>query len=90
MSETVKLIIEIPEDFYEITKAKVAKGMTYALYATSIANGIPLDDVKAELKEWYWQADKQELAKDPCVIDSMIDLFIRTIDNHIEEGDEIK
>lgn len=40
-----------------------------------------IDDVKAEIKGWYWQADKQALAKDPCVVDAMVDLFIRTIDN---------
>ena len=42
-----------------------------------------LKDIKAEIKEWYWQADKQAIAKDPCVVDAMIDLFIRTIDAHI-------
>jgi len=42
-----------------------------------------LEDIKAEIKEWYWQADKQAIAKDPCVVDAMIDLFIRTIDTHI-------
>ena len=42
-----------------------------------------LEDIKAEIKEWYWQADKQAIAKDPCVVDAMIDLFIRTIDAHI-------
>ena len=41
-----------------------------------------LDKIKAEIKEWYWQADKQALAKDPCVVDAMIDLFIRTIDKY--------
>ena len=42
-----------------------------------------LKDIKAEIKEWYWQADKQAIAKDPCVVDAMIDLFIRTINAHI-------
>ena len=32
-----------------------------------------------EIKEWYWNADKQLIAKDPCVVDAMVDLFIRTI-----------
>ena len=32
-----------------------------------------------EIKEWYWNADKQAIAKDPCVVDAMVDLFIRTI-----------
>ena len=36
-----------------------------------------------EIKEWYWNADKQSIAKDPCVVDAMVDLFIRTI----KEGD---
>jgi len=38
--------------------------------------------IRAEIKEWYWKADKQALAKDPCVVDAMIDLFIRTIDKY--------
>ena len=42
-----------------------------------------IDDIKAEIKEWYWQADKQAIAKDPCVVDAMVDLFIRTINKHI-------
>ena len=44
-----------------------------------------LDKIKAEIKDWYWQADKQALAKDPCVVDAMIDLFIRTIDKYKAE-----
>lgn len=49
-----------------------------------------LDKIKAEVREWYWQADKQALAKDPCVVDAMVDLFIRTIDKYkVERGEEI-
>lgn len=44
-----------------------------------------LDKIKAEIKEWYWQADKQALAEDPCVVDAMVDLFIRTIDKYKKE-----
>jgi len=44
-----------------------------------------LDKIRAEIKEWYWQADKQALVKDPCVVDAMIDLFIRTIDKYKAE-----
>jgi hypothetical protein len=47
-----------------------------------------LDKIRAEIKEWYWQADKQALAKDPCVIDAMIDLFIRTIDKYKAESED--
>ena len=38
-----------------------------------------LDKMKDEIKGWYWDVDKQALAKDPCVVDIMVDLFIRTI-----------
>ena len=47
-----------------------------------------LDKMKAEIKEWYWKADKQALAKDPCVVDAMVDLFIRTIDKYEAESEE--
>ena len=47
-----------------------------------------LEDIKAEIKEWYWQADKQAIAKDPCVVDAMVDLFIRTINKHMESEDK--
>ena len=41
-----------------------------------------------EIKEWYWNSDKQAIAKDPCVVDAMVDLFIRTIKEcRPEEGD---
>lgn len=47
-----------------------------------------LDKIKNEIKEWYWQSDKQALAKDPCVVDAMIDLFIRTINKYKAESEE--
>lgn len=41
-----------------------------------------------EIKEWYFNADKQSIAKDPCVVDAMVDLFIRTIKEcRPKEGD---
>jgi hypothetical protein len=41
-----------------------------------------------EIKEWYWNADKQAIAKDPCVVDAMVDLFLRTIKEcRPKEGD---
>ena len=47
-----------------------------------------LSFIKADVKEWYWKADKQALAKDPCVVDAMIDLFIRTIDKYKAESED--
>ncbi len=46
-----------------------------------------LDKIIADIKEWYWQTDRQALAKDPCVVDVMIDLFIQTIDKYREESE---
>jgi hypothetical protein len=46
-----------------------------------------LDNIRTEIREWYWQADKQALAKDPCVVDAMIDLFIRTINKYKAESE---
>ena len=47
-----------------------------------------VENIKSEIKEWYWQADKQDIAKDPCVVDAMVDLFIRTIDKYKAESEE--
>lgn len=44
-----------------------------------------IDDIKAEIKEWYWQVDKRALAKDPCIVDAMVDLFIRTINKYLAD-----
>lgn len=46
-----------------------------------------LEKISAEISEWYWKADKQALAEDPCVVDAMIDLFIRTIDKYKSESE---
>jgi len=49
---------------------------------------VVLDKIKKDVKEWYWQADKQKLAEDPCVVDAMIDLFIRTINKYNPESED--
>ena len=82
----MKLIVDIDEDVYTrlfdngIQDNEIAEDDVCEM-ARALRLGTPLDDVKAEIKRWYWQADKQALAKDPCVVDAMVDLFIRTIDN---------
>lgn len=48
MSETVKLIIEIPKEDYEQTCNLTLHKR--AFWDNDIRNGIPLDDVKAEIK----------------------------------------
>ena len=49
MSDTVKLIIEIPKELYEMCKKY--ESYTCDSETLAIAHGIPLDDVKAEIKE---------------------------------------
>ena len=51
----MKLIIDVPEEYYKSAKLMVEKGSTYPL-KVSIANGIPLDDVKAEIVKAYDEA----------------------------------
>ena len=53
----------------------------------ALKQGPILDKIRAEIRKWYWQADKQAIAKDPCVVDAMIDLFIRTIDKYKTENE---
>lgn len=50
MSETVKLIIEIPKEEYEFIKSSFSAQYKHA-YSKMILNGIPLDDVKAEIEQ---------------------------------------
>lgn len=50
MSDNIKLIIEMPKEDYEFTKgAKTARVFPSEYYVKLILNGIPLDDVKAEI-----------------------------------------
>ena len=51
MSDTVKLIIEIPKAEYELIVGDEACGLHPLTRA--VAHGIPLDDVKAEIAEEY-------------------------------------
>ena len=46
----MKLIIDIPKDYYEIIKYDVDNHLTHYRPFEIIANGIPLDDVKAEIE----------------------------------------
>ena len=51
MSDTVKLIIEIPKEEYEYIKALSDVAIAPNTYSILVKNGIPLDTVKAEIKE---------------------------------------
>lgn len=71
---------------FRITGDKSHEAFDMAIKALEAKN--VLDKIRTEIKEWYWQADKQALVKDPCVVDAMIDLFIRTIDKYKAESED--
>lgn len=51
MSDTVKLIIEIPKEYHDKLKFLVhERGVSFCPYVV-IANGTPLDNVKAEIEQ---------------------------------------
>ena len=69
---------------FDRTTAKEREALDTAIKA--LEQESVLDKIRAEIEGWYWQADKQALAKDACVVDAMIDLFIRTIDKYKAES----
>ena len=94
MSDTVKLIIEIPKKEYEAFKELIAinmggrcsgKGIIQTCL-NAVKNGIPLDDVKAEI-------EKHQFSREYCCdhnIDTAIDMgMVRIIlDNIGKESEE--
>lgn len=72
--------------FWGFTREEYEEFLEWSIKA--VEQEAVLDKIKSELKEWYWQVDKQALAKDPCVVDAMIDLFIRTIDEYKAESEK--
>lgn len=91
----IKALARIKENYERLWQENLAKEEDVKEEYDAVCAGIKaletkdvLDKIRAEIKEWYWQADKQALAKDPCVVDAMIDLFIRTIDKHKAESED--
>lgn len=70
-----------------ITDVKELRRIAQTCYTEGRKDGAidELEKIKVEIREWYWQADKQKLSEDACVVDAMTDLFIRTINEHISE-----
>ena len=61
MSDTVKLIIEIPKQAYELCKTLKSDsddGIIGICAVNAIGNGTPLDDVKAEIEQTIKDYDK--------------------------------
>lgn len=93
VQEEEQMILEAIRKYDVIVdKEELIKAIKYDRnqYSKGYKDGVNdvLDKIRAEIKEWYWESDKQALAKDPCVIDAMVDLFIRTIDKYKAELDK--
>ena len=83
----MKIIIDIPKEAYEYVKATSYLGwLTTGEYAYVIQNGIPLDDVKAEIEkqiERDFAFSETETLKVPCHygIANGLQNAIRILDN---------
>ncbi len=92
MNNTVKLIIEIPKDYYEIIKHEVEHNLTDYRPLVIIGNGTPLDDVKAEIEkqiERDFTFAETETLKVPCHygIANGLQNAIRFLDNIGKESE---
>lgn len=58
MSETVKLIIEIPEETYLEIKDGFIIVRNAVASAQAIKNGIPLEEIRAEIKNKYYAEEE--------------------------------
>ena len=76
----MKLIIDIDEEDYNLAKRQVAVGFTNPL-KMRIANGTPLDDIKAELTEWHNM-------KHSSLSDVNYQIMLDIIDRHTGERSE--
>lgn len=82
MDDTVKLIIEIDECLYERIKYYEPNGNTMAATALhSIANGIPLDDVKTEFINSYPTNDIGKLVSDGSMFWFSLNKVLQILDN---------
>jgi len=90
MSDTVKLIIEIPKDYYEIIKHEVDVNHYPYRPFVIIANGIPLDSVKAEFINAYPKnyADEPELGGASCHFS--LNKVLQILDNISKESEDKK
>lgn len=87
MSETVKLIIEIPKELHEMCKKY--KSCTYDIETIAIANGTPLSEELAEIREEIKALDEGITSyehDDPWIYKREA---LEVIDKHIsEEGNK--
>ena len=85
MSETVKLIVTLSKGQYEALKDIQFGGISSRMIFNAVRNGIPLDDVKAEIsKTWYSKPNtKYDKGRKDQALEDM-----KIIDKHIKEADK--
>ena len=88
MTTTVKLIIEIPKVAYGACKALKTDNdqeiLTFCV-VNAVANGTPLDDVKAEIEQFREDlTEKAPSLKDVINAQLTVDICLGIIDKHIE------
>ena len=66
MSETVKLIIEIPKELHEALLNGYEEPYS-RMFSDVVKNGIPLDDVKAEMTALRYGSDTYKHAIDDVI-----------------------
>lgn len=82
MSDTVKVIIEIPESDYKAICENKEDAITAHDTCRRIAHGTPLDDVKAEME------DLAERYKEYRYANTYISLCIEILDNIGKESED--
>lgn len=81
----IDAIEKLDKDDDKLDFDKVYKKIAVPLnFIESIKTFEVLNNIIEEIREWYHDADVQYIAEDPCVVDAMIDLFIRTINKYKE------
>ncbi len=66
-----------------------SRGQIWNAHSEKVIDISVLDKIIEDVRKWYWQADTQKLAEDPCEVDAMIELFIRTINRYKAESEEV-
>lgn len=90
MSDTVKLIIEIPKDYYEVmakseiilTSPRSGKTFMSVIYS-AVVHGTPLDDVKAEIADIYCG----QYCENPPTADAVREMVLDILDNIGKESE---
>ena len=83
MSDTVKVIIEIPKDKYERCKERKLWSYDAEILEGAVAMGIPLDDVKAEIKEKCNSWEKEGYLDEA----DALNVALKIIDKHIGKAE---